>query len=514
MYVYKCTSQAGEKILTFDFQADDNQFLFSRLKRFQAENADPHDHSGCTHGEISRENGYKFLCEIPTGCPHQWQKKDYRRCISNFFGRNKRCTLAIKREVYWCRSHYQTNAFKRENWKYQRLGLIQEQACRIEEDSGARYTICLKNEEAERLNNWAINGEDLPVKAVKHKRGQSFRAPMWALRFMENEWVGTDKTLDEVFEFVAWTNQLLRTGRIQDIPIIEFLPQFENVKITLQKAQKDSIARAKSRGLNARNDVEIPDASNAVDILAIAEEAEEMVESDSDDSDDSDDGEDSEDSDDSDDSDDGDDSYDSEDAANTGDVEMADADRDSDATISEAGSPNIDESHLHTGSVKLAHRRPGGSRQNAHDARGFNPINDPRSSTPPGNPPHSAAPPPTPIPRNAVVAPAPQQSSSSSSSSSTAVVADRDHDLMLLDQHLDQHLRSCDLQLTTATHMALGARNAVQLANIALNHPIVESLDRSLSLIQQVREAVQQQQQRHGRPLSRVDAISGRVQKP
>lgn len=353
------------------------------------------------------------------------------------------------------------------------------------------------------MNNWVINGEDLPAKTVKHKRGQSFRSPVWALRYIENKWVGTDKTLDDVIEFVAWTNHLIRTGRLADIPKVEFLPQFENVKITLQKAQKDSIARAMRRE---------PDATD-VDILAIAEEAE-MVESGTDygyDGDDDDDRGGSE------------DGNDTEDEPNTGDVEMADADHDSDATISMAGSPEHGIWNLHSGPGTPANRKAGGSSPNAHDARLFNPINGPRSSSPPSIPLRRAAP-PSPLLRNVAIInstaqgpPAaalqgPQQPSSSSSSASAtaaAATADRDRQLMLL----DQHYRSCDLQLTAAAHMALGARNAVQLANVALDHPVVAALNQSLSLIQQVRESVQQQK-RHMEPLSRAEALSGRVQKP
>ena len=179
--------------------------------------------------------------------------------MSNFFGRNKRVTIAIKRKILWCRSHYQTNAYQSENWKYQRLGLIREQAMRIDEDDQVLYTICLKNEEAERLNSWVARGVDLPVKDVSHHRGRCFRAPMWALRFVENEWVGVDMPLDAVLDFVQWVGELLRSQRLEDIPMVEFLPQYPNIRITLQKAQNDSLRRAKARDPDEPNDVEIPE---------------------------------------------------------------------------------------------------------------------------------------------------------------------------------------------------------------------------------------------------------------
>jgi hypothetical protein len=167
--------------------------------------------------------------------------------VSNFFGRNKRVTLAIKRKILWCRSHYQTNAYQTETWKFQRLGLILQQAQFIRDDDHVLYTICLKNEEAERLNNWTAHHEDLPAREMSHYRGRCFRAPIWSLRHIESHWIGVDKPDIYIRDFAIWAADLLRTGHLTDIPMLEFLPQYAGIKIKLQKAQTDSLRRAADR---------------------------------------------------------------------------------------------------------------------------------------------------------------------------------------------------------------------------------------------------------------------------
>jgi hypothetical protein len=187
---------------------------------------------------------------MPRGCNHQWQKgnKEARKCISNFFGRNKRCTSAIKNPVVWCRSHYQTNAYSNVHWKFQKLALIDEQLIRIENDSpGTYYTITVKHSEAVRLDAH-MRGIPQPNRPPRmHNRGTSYEAPLNTLRHIELSWIGTDKSPDDCRELLHWVYGEMTAGRVDDIPSFEFLPHFNGVRVHVQDPQLRGIVRSDNR---------------------------------------------------------------------------------------------------------------------------------------------------------------------------------------------------------------------------------------------------------------------------
>jgi hypothetical protein len=417
-------------------------------------------------------NGYEFFCEIPIGCAHQWQKsrKLARPCVSNFFGRNKRVTLAIKRKILWCRSHYQTNAYQTANWKFQRLGLIREQAIRIDEDDEALYTITLKNEEAERINSWYHAGIDMPTKDALHHRGQTFRSPIWALRFIENEWVGVDMPLDSVLDFVQWTTEMLASGRLNDIPMIEFLPQFDKIRITLQKAQVDSIARAKARGHDEPNDVHVPDT---------ASEAEQM------------------------------DREDSMLDAEGEDVDMEDADLYSDATISAAGDrPSFDRRGSSGRGAQQQHAQSWAPVNGQHFVDPAGTYAAPLQPTPRVYRPSAAAAaqqptaPPPPQRGRASFAPAPPLHAGMPALAGFQLMPATPQYAITQQYAAATAADAAVGHLTAAAHMVLGARSAVSLAATADNGEesiAVGALSASLGAIERaLNSAVQRQRGENG----------------
>jgi hypothetical protein len=234
---------------------------------YENEPADPNDHSRCTHGPITIANGYQFFCEMPRGCNHQWQKsnKESRKCISNFFGRNKRCTLAIRNPIIWCRSHYQTNAYQNENWRFQKMHLIDEQLIRIESsDPGTLYTVTLKHSEAIRLDNF-VRGVTEPARPPRlHLRGTSFEAPLAILQYFENNFLGRNKTKEHCQSILEWTFDEMMAGRMTEIPHIEFLPQFPGIKLQVQDVQRRGLIRADNASQleGQEEDVDMEDGDN------------------------------------------------------------------------------------------------------------------------------------------------------------------------------------------------------------------------------------------------------------
>src|ERR1700753_179971 len=104
----------------------------------------------------------EFICEIPFGCGNfaQYSLKESRKCVSDFFGRNKSCTKLIEQPITWCRAHYQQKGYHKRTWRFERLRLVTEQFRRLEkQEPGILYTLVPIKGEAERTLNILENGE-------------------------------------------------------------------------------------------------------------------------------------------------------------------------------------------------------------------------------------------------------------------------------------------------------------------------------------------------------------------
>jgi hypothetical protein len=150
-----------------------------------------------------------------------------RKCISDFFGRNKRCTRLIAQPITWCRAHYQQKGYYKEGWNYARLELILQQLIRIQnQQRNITYTIVPIKGEAERALSFLQDDCDIPQKETTHKRGQHYRAPRWALMRIFARYIGEKQTFNVVLAFLQWAQEHMQAGHLRRIPQVEFLPEF------------------------------------------------------------------------------------------------------------------------------------------------------------------------------------------------------------------------------------------------------------------------------------------------
>jgi hypothetical protein len=172
----------------------------------------------------------EFICEIPFGCGNylQYSLKESRKCVSDFFGRNKTCTKLIAQPIIWCRAHYQQKGYHKRTWRFERLQLVSEQFRRIEkQEPSILYTLVPIRGESERIISIVEKDKDIPPKEATHGRGQHYRAPRWALMRIYNRFVGENFTMEDCIEFLTWAEKHMKLGHLQQIPQIEFLPQFQ-----------------------------------------------------------------------------------------------------------------------------------------------------------------------------------------------------------------------------------------------------------------------------------------------
>ena len=190
---------------------------------------------------------YEFRCAFPQGCD-QWQKElgASRKCVSDYFGRNKRCTKIIPFQR-WCRSHYQRTSYKPDKPDKQRLRSWAKIKTRMIRDTfdiiddmeaGVLYTVVLKKGEQTRLNNH-VHQKEQPAKT----KSKTYKAPMNVLQRIHRDFVGTHRARADVEQLVDYIDDLLDDEDVDDVPHFEMLPEFsenthEKYKWVMQKETK------------------------------------------------------------------------------------------------------------------------------------------------------------------------------------------------------------------------------------------------------------------------------------
>lgn len=180
--------------------------------------------------KIKRE----FTCmndEYTTCRTGQYTKALSRKVISDHFGRNKACTRDITEWPLFCRKHYQRATYNKELWQIRKVKLILRQFDVIEaEFPGTTYDITLKKSEEDRLNEFSrkIAGGMSAVDAaaaVAPVPDRAFEAPIDVLRELD-QYIGKDKTMQDVKDAMDVILQMLQAKETEQVPSIEFLPQF------------------------------------------------------------------------------------------------------------------------------------------------------------------------------------------------------------------------------------------------------------------------------------------------
>ena len=183
-------------------------------------------------------------CQANDGDGCYLASTDHRKIVSQYFGRNKRCTqlLADRLWLVWCRKHYQQRRYNLQQegtWHLKKLELIRLQVKQFQDLTDiVCWDITLHKTEQVLLarENAAaeVPGANPPA------------SPVWE-RFLE-PYLGGNKTYEQLYavlrvieaEFQT-TAFLARDNKDKDMPAIEFLPSFP------KRIANKPVARPKNR---------------------------------------------------------------------------------------------------------------------------------------------------------------------------------------------------------------------------------------------------------------------------
>ncbi|KAF2458783.1 hypothetical protein BDY21DRAFT_378526 [Lineolata rhizophorae] len=169
----------------------------------------------------------------------QYDRKYARKCVSDFFGRNKLETRMIPKWRSACRMHYQRTAYKRGRWQQRRIDLIREQfqlnyECRPD----LLYSVAPAKREQERLMRYLDRVQKrLPPQPFEKEsaedahnfaKGKSqYMAPVWILaELADANQFGRHKTMADCLEIVDTLEKHLQAGHCREVPLIEFVPDW------------------------------------------------------------------------------------------------------------------------------------------------------------------------------------------------------------------------------------------------------------------------------------------------
>ena len=237
--VVPCNANNMREINTSDDTSKDEPKYFKNMKCSDTDN----DLKGASTGNaVQRTIDHRCQANDGDGC--SLASTDHRKIVSQYFGRNKRCTqlLADRLWLVWCRKHYQQRRYNLQQegtWHLKKLELIRIQIKRFQDLTDiVCWDITLHKTEQIRLDKEnaaaAVPGAKLPA------------SPVWE-RFLE-PYLGCNKTYEQLYavlrvieaEFQT-TAFLARDNKDKDMPAIEFLPSFP------KRIANKPVARPKNR---------------------------------------------------------------------------------------------------------------------------------------------------------------------------------------------------------------------------------------------------------------------------
>ena len=196
------------------------------------------------HTENAVQRTIDPRCQANDGDGCYLASTDHRKIVSQYFGRNKRCTqlLADSLWLVWCRKHYQQRRYNLQQegtWHLKKLELIRIQVKQFQDLTDiVCWDITLHKTEQNLLDREnaaaAVPGAKPPA------------SPVWE-RFLE-PYLGGNMTYEQLYavlrvieaEFQT-TAFLARDNKDKDMPAIEFLPSFP------KRIVNKPVARPKNR---------------------------------------------------------------------------------------------------------------------------------------------------------------------------------------------------------------------------------------------------------------------------
>lgn len=169
------------------------------------------------------------ICQALGDTPCVAQSCDYRKVITQFFGRNKRCTIDIPDHLWvrWCRKHYQRFTYrgtKEATWHIMQLRMVKQQLTMFEKSKVVRsWEIAVRKNALTKLSH-----EDdrvarglTPVESGEDVCHERFLLPF----------VGYGKTYEDVREVLGVIEAEFnsaqfcrRANKAKEFPNVEFLP--------------------------------------------------------------------------------------------------------------------------------------------------------------------------------------------------------------------------------------------------------------------------------------------------
>ena len=237
--VIPCKANGMKEINTSDGTSENEP---KHLKYTKGSDTDNDVEGARTGNAIQRTIDPRCQANDGDGC--YLASTDHRKIVSQYFGRNKRCTqlLADRLWLVWCRKHYQQRRYNLQQegtWHLKKLELIRVQ---IQEFQDLTDIVCwditLHKTEQILLDKEnaaaAVPGAEPPA------------SPVWE-RFLE-PYLGGNKTYEQLYavlrvieaEFQT-TAFLTRDNKDKDMPAIEFLPSFP------KRTANKPVARPKNR---------------------------------------------------------------------------------------------------------------------------------------------------------------------------------------------------------------------------------------------------------------------------
>ncbi len=221
----------------------------SKEKRKDFKNTKGGDTNSETEGAHSGNAVQRTIdtqCQANDGDGCYLESTDHRKIVSQYFGRNKRCTQLLTDELWlvWCRKHYQQRRYNLQQegtWHLKKLELIRIQIERFKKHTEIHcWDIALHKTERIRL--------DMEEAALVIPGAKPPASPVWE-RFLE-PYLGHNKTYAQLYavlrvieaEFQT-TAFVARDNKDKEMPAIEFLPIFP--RGTTNKA----LGRPKNRAL-------------------------------------------------------------------------------------------------------------------------------------------------------------------------------------------------------------------------------------------------------------------------
>ena len=219
---YKANNVKGTN--TFGDSIKENRMPFKNTKGCDTYTEVEGSHSG---NAVQRTIDNQCQANDGDGC--YLESTDHRKVVSQYFGRNKRCTQLLTDDLWlvWCRKHYQQRRYNLQQegiWHLKKLELIRIQMERFKDsDRIAGWDIALHKTERIRLDR-----EDAAAVIPEAKPPAS---PVWE-RFLK-PYLGCNQSYEQVdavlrvieAEFQS-TAFVARENKDKEMPAIEFLPIF------------------------------------------------------------------------------------------------------------------------------------------------------------------------------------------------------------------------------------------------------------------------------------------------